>query len=88
MFSHLTFRFQIRFQEIALPVESALADIFSPSSNENSSFRLRATEVVDEALSKCYAADIFLDVLAPEFFKLTLQGRYSVLSCIFTAMTG
>lgn len=70
--SHLSSQFQIRFQEIALPVESALAEIFSPS-KEKRSFRLRTTEVVEEALRKCYAADIFLDVLAPEFFKLALQ---------------
>ena len=65
-------RFQIRFQEIALPVETALADIFLPS-KDKASFELRTTEVVEEALMKCFAADTFLDVLAPEFFKLSLQ---------------
>ena len=34
---------------------------------------MKGTEAVDAALGKCYAADIFLDALAPEFFKLTLQ---------------
>ena len=34
---------------------------------------MKATEAADAALGKCYAADVFLDALAPEFFKLTLQ---------------
>ena len=65
-------RFQIRFQEIALPVETALADIFLPTKDE-ASFKLRTTKIVEDALMKCFAADTFLDVLAPDFFKFSLQ---------------
>jgi hypothetical protein len=64
--------FQIRFQEIALPVELSVADIFA-ASPDASVFRLNAAEVAVKAVKKCFSSNIFLGALGHRFLKLTLQ---------------
>ena len=70
--------FQIRFQEIAKPLETLLNGIELVKSN--SGCNLKVTEEAKIAISKCFNPDIFLRPLAHRFFKLSLQifFRYQV----------
>ncbi|XP_012532234.1 conserved oligomeric Golgi complex subunit 2 [Monomorium pharaonis] len=77
--------FQIRFQEIAGSVESALAEPISPDLVKGSlmsltqeDFSLYATDVVWNNLLRIWADDIYLYQLFHRFWKLSLQisSRY------------
>nr|CAG4651699.1 EOG090X03KZ [Triops cancriformis] len=73
--------FQIRLQEIGLAVETSILTPFALNDNElevDPRFKLAVTQVVWESLHKTWASDVFLDVLAHRFWKLTLQliSRY------------
>ena len=84
--------YQIRFQEIALPVELAMErEEFLSNDTEDTSdtggreidieankHRLLATKTVITALEKCWNPSIFLEALLHRFWKLTLQiiARY------------
>ena len=64
--------FQIRFQEIALPVETAMGHLFEPASIPDD-FRLSSSQAVMKAIQQCYSPEIYLDSLAHRFWKLCLQ---------------
>lgn len=72
--------FQIRFQEIASPVEEACQELFTCTVGRNgaNTFSLKASEVVFEAVSKCWSNEVFLRPLTQKFWKLSLQviARY------------
>ena len=74
---NLAVYFQIRFQEIALPVEVAMEDVLEVS--KNGSYKLDSTEVAANALKKCMDPSVCLPILAPKFIKLSFQilSRYS-----------
>ena len=69
---NLAVYFQIRFHEIATPVEDACQDFFA-TSDSSMGCHLNATEVVLEAARKCWDPDIYIQILMPKFWKLTLQ---------------
>ncbi len=72
--------FQIRFQELALPVENSIQNIFQKVEDEGGcKFRLRATDTAMTAIEKCWSESVFIDALAHKFWKLTLQiiSRFS-----------
>lgn len=72
--------FQIKFQEIALPVEKALGQLFQQGSDElYPQFKLQATSVVVKSINQCWDSSVYLDSLAHRFWKLTLQivSRFS-----------
>nr|CAG4646922.1 EOG090X03KZ [Megafenestra aurita] len=68
--------FQMRFQELAGALETALKQPFDAI--ENSKYNFRSTDVLLNALMNCYATDIYIAPLAHRFWKLSLQmlGRY------------
>ncbi|MBN3292335.1 COG2 protein, partial [Polypterus senegalus] len=70
--------FQLRFKEIAGNVEAALSDNLCEAP-AGSAYRLLATHVLWNNLSKCWSENIYLPLLAHRFWKLTLQllSRYS-----------
>lgn len=83
---NLSVYFQIRFQEIAGPVEEACQELFaleiasSPAdasapaaSAAREKFYLKATRIVMEAVANCWKSQVFLWPLAQKFWKLTLQ---------------
>uniref|UniRef100_A0A0K2V242 Conserved oligomeric Golgi complex subunit 2 n=1 Tax=Lepeophtheirus salmonis TaxID=72036 RepID=A0A0K2V242_LEPSM len=65
--------FQIRFQEIALPLEKALTDFFDPTSYSNSDYHLEVFNVVTNSLKKVWDPSIYIDALLHRSWKLTLQ---------------
>lgn len=65
--------FQIRFQEIASPVETHVNHMFQVTSAEDQEFQLRITQIVFHAMEKCWDPKLYLDALAHRFWKLTLQ---------------
>jgi len=75
---NLAVYFQIRFQEIALPVEMALGD-FTAEGDSGGKFKLASTQAAADALKKCWDPGLYLPVLASKFLKLTFQilSRYS-----------
>lgn len=69
--------FQIRFQEIALPVETALNRFFTSEENSEE-YELEASRIIVEALNKVWSSDVYLSALEHKFLKLTCQivSRY------------
>ena len=77
---NLAVYFQIRFQEIALPVEMALGDFTAERHGDSGGkFKLASTQAAADALKKCWDPGLYLPVLASKFLKLTFQilSRYS-----------
>ena len=70
--------FQIRFQEIAGPVEEACQELFALEIG-GGKFHLKASRVIIEAVASCWKPEVVLKPLAPKFWKLTLQiiARYA-----------
>lgn len=70
--------YQIRFQEIAGPIEECCQDLFAQQIGK-SSFHLKASDAIMEALSTCWRSDVFLKPLTQKFWKLSLQviARYN-----------
>jgi len=70
--------FQIRFQEIAGSLESALMTPFNKTSTD-SEFSLLASESLWSCIKQCWLKDIILPPLTHRFWKLTIQllSRYS-----------
>ncbi|TRY61811.1 hypothetical protein TCAL_05704 [Tigriopus californicus] len=68
---NLAVYFQIRFQEIASPVETHVKHMFQPA--EGHEFQLRITQIAFQAMEKCWDPKHYLDALAHRFWKLTLQ---------------
>ena len=77
--------YQIRFQEIAKPLETALSssEILQSSSSQ---YKLKATQLAQAAISDCFSPDKYLAPLGHRFFQLSLQilSRYKVwaLQCL------
>ncbi|KAJ8308390.1 hypothetical protein KUTeg_013264 [Tegillarca granosa] len=71
--------FQIRFQEIASSLETALCTAFNKAA-DTSEFHLHSTLALWVNLHQCWRDEIFLDPLCHKFWKLTLQmlSRYSL----------
>ena len=73
--------FQIRFQEIAGPVEEACQELFALEigGGGNGKFHLKASRVIMEAVTRCWQPEVVLKPLAAKFWKLTLQiiARYA-----------
>ncbi|XP_026359991.3 conserved oligomeric Golgi complex subunit 2 isoform X1 [Ursus americanus] len=71
--------FQIRFREIAGSLEAALTDVLEDAP-AGSSFCLLASHRTWGSLQRCWSDEMFLPVLAPRLWRLTLQilARYSV----------
>ena len=86
--------YQIRFREIALPIEISMdvdefLNLSEKSSNidneqgsilNKSRFRLKSTNAVISALEKCWSPSIFLSAILHRFWKLNLQiiARHSM----------
>ena len=71
--------FQIRFQEIAKPVESLMiATVLEKA--ESDECRLKVTEVVKLSMEECFKPGIYLPSLSQRFLQLSLQiiARYRV----------
>ncbi|XP_035962859.1 conserved oligomeric Golgi complex subunit 2 isoform X2 [Halichoerus grypus] len=71
--------FQIRFREIAGSLEAALTDVLEDAP-AGSSFCLLASHRTWGSLQRCWSDEMFLPVLVPRLWRLTLQvlARYSV----------
>lgn len=74
---NLSIYFQIRQQEIAMPVELAVEDMFEKGSGGK--YHLASTEVVLSSIRQCWDPSIFLVALTNRFWKMTLQilARYT-----------
>ncbi|XP_061173023.1 conserved oligomeric Golgi complex subunit 2-like [Saccostrea echinata] len=70
--------YQIRFQDIAGELESALDIPFNKPSG-SSDFLLHSTAVLWASLHRCWSDEVYLDLLCNRFWKLNLQllSRYS-----------
>lgn len=73
--------FQLRWKEIANSVEEALESKSVLSASKGSedldvAFLLEQSRSIWRALIQCWDADIFIQDLAPRFWRLTLQVRY------------
>jgi len=76
--------YQIRFQEIATPVEEACSNsnFFEPASDAPTTlsieFHLKVSQAVLEAVNQCWKVEVFLQPLTQKFWKLSLQiiARY------------
>ena len=70
--------FQIRFQEIAGSLETALCSGLSSIAGDKH-FHLHATVTLEECVRKCWQEDVYLQPLCQKFWRLTLQmfSRYS-----------
>uniref|UniRef100_A0A6I8NZM3 Conserved oligomeric Golgi complex subunit 2 n=2 Tax=Ornithorhynchus anatinus TaxID=9258 RepID=A0A6I8NZM3_ORNAN len=64
--------FQIRFREIAAGLERALSDGLEEAP-AGSSYCLLATHVTWASVTRCWSDELFLPLLAPRLWKLTLQ---------------
>ncbi|XP_038617294.1 conserved oligomeric Golgi complex subunit 2 [Tachyglossus aculeatus] len=64
--------FQIRFREIAAGLERALSDGLEEAP-AGSSYCLLATQVTWASVTRCWSDELFLPLLAPRLWKLTLQ---------------
>ena len=75
---NLPLYFQIRFHEIAKPVESLM--IANVLEKGNVDCKLKVTEVVKSSISSCFTPEIYIPALAPRFLQLSLQilSRYKV----------
>merc|ERR1719228_330610 len=73
--------YQIRFQEIARPLETALSSTEITAST-SSQYKLKATQLAQAAISDCFSPDKYLAPLGHRFFQLSLQilSRYKVWS--------
>ena len=73
--------YQIRFQEIAMPLETVLSssDIIKSDSQD---CKLKATQLAKAAILDCFSPDKYLAPLGHRFFQLSLQilSRYKVWS--------
>ncbi|XP_050417131.1 conserved oligomeric Golgi complex subunit 2 [Patella vulgata] len=71
--------FQIRFQDLAGSVESALITGFNNSTEQSSPFKLHSTAALWQCLQRCWNKEIYLSSLSHRFWKLTLQilSRYT-----------
>ena len=79
--------FQLRFHQIAKPVESLLiATVLEKSEN----FHFKATEVSKSAIELCFSSDIYLHSISHRFLQLSFQivARYKVWAelCLKTFM--
>ncbi|XP_010887016.2 conserved oligomeric Golgi complex subunit 2 [Esox lucius] len=70
--------FQLRYKEIAMCLENAIADGLE-AAPAGSSYHLLVSQVLWNSLLKCWEENIYLPPLAHRFWKLTLQliSRYS-----------
>ena len=72
--------FQLRRQEILSPLEEMVQDKSSPSRpvSTNDTTSLKFSNAVWNAITKCWAENVFLNVLADRFLILSMQifGRY------------
>ena len=79
---NLNVYFQIRFREIATPVEESCLDIMDKVSSTpettNSNFHLKLSQTTLDAIYQCWKSDVFLKPLTQKFWKLSLQiiARY------------
>ncbi|XP_071962794.1 conserved oligomeric Golgi complex subunit 2-like isoform X2 [Antedon mediterranea] len=64
--------FQIRFQEIAGSVETALMNPFNTATGNNG-FKLSVFDTIWNALQMCWKDQVYITPLAHRFWKLTLQ---------------
>ncbi|XP_057342403.1 conserved oligomeric Golgi complex subunit 2 isoform X2 [Manis pentadactyla] len=71
--------FQIRFREIAGSLEAALTDVLEDAP-AGSSYCLLASHRTWSSLQRCWSDQMFLPLLAPRLWRLTLQivARFSV----------
>ena len=76
---NLSVYFQIRFQEIAKPVES-LMTATTLEKAESDQCRLKVTEVAMMSIQECFKPEIYLPSLSQRFLQLSLQiiARYRV----------
>jgi len=79
--------FQLRFHQIAKPVESLMiATVLEKSEN----FHFKATEVSKSAIELCFSSDIYLHSISHRFLQLSFQivARYKVWAelCLKTFM--
>jgi len=70
--------FQIKFQDIAGNLETALMSPWDPVKEENSNFHLNVSQVLWSNMHTCWSPDVYLYQLCHRFWKLTLQlvSRY------------
>ena len=81
---NLNVYFQIRFREIATPVEEACLNVMDKVSTidtpttTNSNFHLKLSQSTLDAIYQCWKSDVFLKPLTQKFWKLSLQivARY------------
>ena len=73
--------YQIRFQEIAKPLETVLSSS-EMTKSESGEFKLEATRLAVAAILDCFSSDKYLRSLGHRFFQLSLQilSRYKVWS--------
>lgn len=71
--------FQIRFQDIAGVLETALVTGLNSAAEPSSKFKLHATCVLWSGLGRCWTDDVYLPALLHRFWKLSLQqlARYT-----------
>ncbi|XP_077537705.1 conserved oligomeric Golgi complex subunit 2 [Haemaphysalis longicornis] len=69
---NLAIYFQLRFQEIASQLETALSQP-SQRTKDGGEFLLRCHEVLWECVERCWSEEVFLAPLSHRFWKLTLQ---------------
>ncbi|XP_013789772.1 conserved oligomeric Golgi complex subunit 2-like [Limulus polyphemus] len=74
--------FQVRFQEIAKVLETAILTPFTKT-EAKSVFNLYVTCQLWNTVQRCWASDVYLAVLCHRFWKLTLQliSRYNTWAC-------
>nr|CAG4640736.1 EOG090X03KZ [Eulimnadia texana] len=65
--------FQIRFQDIAGNLESALGKLFDQTRNDEAQFKLEISQALWKSLNDSYDPDIYLPALGHRFWKLSLQ---------------
>ncbi|XP_071784531.1 conserved oligomeric Golgi complex subunit 2-like [Asterias amurensis] len=65
--------FQLRFQDIAGLLETALITPFNIEEEDNSGLRLNALHTLWQCIQRCWQQDVYLAPLCHRFWKLTLQ---------------
>ena len=73
--------YQIRFQEIAKPLETVMSGS-EMTKSESGEYKLEATRLAVAAIQDCFSSDKYLKSLGHRFFQLSLQiiARYKVWS--------
>ena len=88
---NLAVYYEIRFQEIAKPVESILTET-KIDPGESGDCKLKATELVKTSISNCFKPGVFLPSISSRFLQLSLQivSRYKVWTelCLKTFQDG